>query len=319
MMKNGVSKGCQGYVYVLTNSYVPNVVKIGHTTRSPQVRAMEISQGTGVVGTWQVEYYWTVDDSYASEQLVFRELSEHRLPRSEMFQISAERAKMVMDAMLQVNSPEGLFNRQQYEAEKQAQIERKREDTAGEVGAFLKIKKTGVAIKDDIFTEMFLRVKVADLQHGGSFRPFVGFNNSDGGDSQFYAKSYDRGVTVSECSDPAWVGHSWFDYVQARQVQFPKNKPYNGVTIRGEVLKANGLKGATVEEGTVVGYSGTYMTSKPINALIREILAKGWEGEDVVVEISCTTAKSWVTNKTYKIYAIPTLRLLGLDDGELEF
>ena len=127
-MKNGVSKGCEGYVYVLTNSYVPNVVKIGHTTRSPQVRAMEISQGTGVVGTWQVEYYWTVDDSYASEQMVFRELSEHRLPRSEMFQISAERAKMVMDAMLQVNSPEGLFNRQQYEAEKHAQIERKREE-----------------------------------------------------------------------------------------------------------------------------------------------------------------------------------------------
>ncbi len=189
-------------------------------------------------------------------------------------------------------------------------------DTQGEVGAFLKIKETGVAIKDDNFSEMFLRVKVADLKDGGSFRPFVGLNNSDGGDSQFYAKSYDRGVTVSECSDPAWVGRPWFDYVQARQVQFPKNKPYNGVTIRGEVLKANGMKGATVEEGIVVGYSGTYMTSKPINALIREILAKGWEGEDVVVEISGTTAKSSTANKTY---AMPTLRLIGLDDGELEF
>jgi hypothetical protein len=188
-------------------------------------------------------------------------------------------------------------------------------DTAGEVGAYLKITETGVAIKEGNFTEVFLRVKVADLKDGGSFRPFVGLNNSDNGSNQFYAKSFDRGVTVSECSgDPAWVGRPWFDYVTARQVQFPSNKPYNGVAIRGQVLKATGLNGATVEAETVVGYSGTYMTSKPINTLIREILAKGLAGEDVVVRMSGKKAKSGDGKKTY---AVPTFEFIGLDDGEL--
>ena len=187
-------------------------------------------------------------------------------------------------------------------------------ETAGEVSSYLKITKMGVAIKEDNFTDVILRVKLADLAHGGSFRPFHGLNNSDGGSQQIYAKSFDRGTTIGECSDPAYNGRPWFDYVQMRAAQFPKNKPFAGVSIRGEVVKATGIKGAKLEEGTVVGYSGTLMTSKPINAVMREINAKGWAGEDVLVELS---GKEATGNNNVK-YAMPTLRLIGLDDGTLE-
>ncbi|MCS3655140.1 hypothetical protein GGQ08_003231 [Salinibacter ruber] len=44
-----------GSVYVLKNAALPDVVKIGHTTRSAEVRARELS-GTGVPGKWQVAH-----------------------------------------------------------------------------------------------------------------------------------------------------------------------------------------------------------------------------------------------------------------------
>lgn len=187
-------------------------------------------------------------------------------------------------------------------------------DTAGEVGAYLKIKEVGVQIKEAIFTELVLRVKVAELNEGGSFRPFYGLNNSDGANVSYYAKSYDRGNTVSECSDGAYIGRSWADYVSMRQVQFPKNKPFLGLAIRGEVVRGTGLKPSMkAEEGLIVGYPGTYMTSKPITELVRQIKAKGWEGMEVLVEMSGKEAKGNGGN----VYAMPTFKLLGLDDGTI--
>ena len=37
-----------GWVYVLTNPAMPGLVKIGLTSRNPQVRAAELTQATGV-------------------------------------------------------------------------------------------------------------------------------------------------------------------------------------------------------------------------------------------------------------------------------
>lgn len=73
------------YVYILENKYSPFVYKIGWTSRHPNVRAMEISQGTGVVGAWEVSYFWQVEDGYWLEQRIFKELVQFRLERSEMF------------------------------------------------------------------------------------------------------------------------------------------------------------------------------------------------------------------------------------------
>lgn len=51
----------KGYVYILVNSSLPNLVKIGRTTKLPQQRAQELS-GTGTPGRYVVAYSLCVDD-----------------------------------------------------------------------------------------------------------------------------------------------------------------------------------------------------------------------------------------------------------------
>jgi flagellar biosynthesis GTPase FlhF len=46
----------EGWVYVLTNERVPGLVKIGKTSKVPEIRAKELSSETGVPGEWVVVY-----------------------------------------------------------------------------------------------------------------------------------------------------------------------------------------------------------------------------------------------------------------------
>jgi hypothetical protein len=46
-----------GYVYVLMNPAITNIVKIGKTTRDPEIRAEELSSATGVPSPFIVIYY----------------------------------------------------------------------------------------------------------------------------------------------------------------------------------------------------------------------------------------------------------------------
>jgi hypothetical protein len=55
-----------GWVYVLTNDSMPNIVKIGYTTQSPYARAKQLSKATGVPQPFYV--------SYAVSTLMFIEL-----------------------------------------------------------------------------------------------------------------------------------------------------------------------------------------------------------------------------------------------------
>ena len=89
------------YVYILYNEFVPFVYKIGWTSRTPQKRAEEISQGTGVVGTWKVAHYWFVSDGYWLEQRIFQKFEQYRLPRSEMFHFGGYTVEQIADQISQ--------------------------------------------------------------------------------------------------------------------------------------------------------------------------------------------------------------------------
>ena len=67
-----------GYVYVLTNEHVPDLVKVGYTSRDPRTRAAELSNVTGVPGKWIVYHSWKIENQYEAEQQVFAELKQHR-------------------------------------------------------------------------------------------------------------------------------------------------------------------------------------------------------------------------------------------------
>ncbi|MEK9703973.1 MAG: GIY-YIG nuclease family protein [Deltaproteobacteria bacterium] len=64
----------EGWVYVLTNERVPGLVKIGKTSKVPEIRAKELSSETGVPGEWVVVYKAFVPDYSNVERIVHDKL-----------------------------------------------------------------------------------------------------------------------------------------------------------------------------------------------------------------------------------------------------
>ncbi|MFZ2842689.1 GIY-YIG nuclease family protein [Psychrobacter sp.] len=89
-----------GYIYILTNKFVPNIYKIGYTKRSPIERAREISRATGVAGKWEVARDWPVNEAYQTEQYIFAEFKSYRLDkRGEMFDFRGKEVEYVIKKM----------------------------------------------------------------------------------------------------------------------------------------------------------------------------------------------------------------------------
>lgn len=78
----------KGYIYVMHSaSDKRNVFKIGLTRRPPEVRAFEVSRGTGVPTSYLVDQEWEVADCVLAEGLIHNELEEYRInKRREFFQ-----------------------------------------------------------------------------------------------------------------------------------------------------------------------------------------------------------------------------------------
>ncbi len=90
-----------GSVYVLTNSALSNVVKIGYTTRSAEKRARELS-GTGVPGKWQVAHEISTGSPKQVEKTVHQKLSRQKVrDGGEFFEVSPEKAARVVKSVAQ--------------------------------------------------------------------------------------------------------------------------------------------------------------------------------------------------------------------------
>lgn len=87
----------RGFVYILSNESMPDLVKIGMTTRSPEKRAKEISSVTGVPIPYVVAYQERVVDCHLAEREIHRRLDYCRVNRDrEFFEISIPDAKKVV-------------------------------------------------------------------------------------------------------------------------------------------------------------------------------------------------------------------------------
>jgi hypothetical protein len=89
-----------GHLYVLSNQWMPGLVKIGCTDRTPQMRAFELSQPTGVPGDYRVERSWRAENAAAAEQRVFAALAVYRVRGSEHFQLTVADAVARIEALL---------------------------------------------------------------------------------------------------------------------------------------------------------------------------------------------------------------------------
>lgn len=77
-----------GHVYIFLNAAMPGMLKIGMTTRSPEERAREVSQGTGVATPFNVAYSEEVPDCAAAEALIHSRLERYRVhQRREFFHL----------------------------------------------------------------------------------------------------------------------------------------------------------------------------------------------------------------------------------------
>lgn len=74
-----------GFVYVLRNLEMPDIYKVGMTTRSPHARAAELSSATGVPVIFDVVYYAEVADPMAQEKRVHEALAEYRVNHGREF------------------------------------------------------------------------------------------------------------------------------------------------------------------------------------------------------------------------------------------
>lgn len=117
----------KGYVYVLTNPHIPNLVKIGYTDREPRIRAKELSSFTGVPGKWNVHEAWCLDDAYDCEQRIFAHFARHR-QGGEFFALAPDAAVDAISVLLSdwrlvpvgTLSPTATRLRNQQEAERRA-------------------------------------------------------------------------------------------------------------------------------------------------------------------------------------------------------
>lgn len=88
------------YIYVLVNKSVPNMVKIGMTTKTPDERAAQISAATGVPTPWLVVFQFGCYRSDLLEEEIHEYLSEYRVnTHREMFAISSYAAQEIIERL----------------------------------------------------------------------------------------------------------------------------------------------------------------------------------------------------------------------------
>lgn len=89
-----------GYIYLLVNSSMVGLVKIGKTERQPSGRADELSLATGVPTPFVVGYNTFVNDCDEAERLIHQHLATFRAnARREFFQVSATDAIHVIQTV----------------------------------------------------------------------------------------------------------------------------------------------------------------------------------------------------------------------------
>jgi hypothetical protein len=88
-----------GFVYVLENEYMPEIVKIGFTKRLSEVRAQELSRPTGVPVRFTVPFRMATSHPWEVEQRTLLALESVRVPKDEetgnskeFFKTSADQA-----------------------------------------------------------------------------------------------------------------------------------------------------------------------------------------------------------------------------------
>lgn len=92
-----------GFIYILSNSMMKDVYKVGFTERNPDVRAKEISRSMGLPADFLVEKYWRTVDPYIVEQRVHQELNSYH-KGNEFFEGEFDEFINIISHVVQMNN-----------------------------------------------------------------------------------------------------------------------------------------------------------------------------------------------------------------------
>lgn len=98
-----------GWVYVITNKAMPNIVKVGFSMKDPELRAKELYH-TGTPHTYTVNYHVLVVNPFEVEQLVHGILSDS-IEGKEWFRCSVEEAIAVIKEVIAKQRPIETFKK----------------------------------------------------------------------------------------------------------------------------------------------------------------------------------------------------------------
>jgi hypothetical protein len=88
------------WVYIMSNPTMPGYYKIGYTKKSPNERAKQISNATGVASPMVVEWAFHCWSGFELEQEVHNKLSEYRVSNQrEFFQLPLDEAIEVIESL----------------------------------------------------------------------------------------------------------------------------------------------------------------------------------------------------------------------------
>lgn len=89
----------EGYVYILTNPRLDNLVKIGCTRRSVEERCVELSSSTSTPEPFVIHAAFRSSDPEADEREIHRQLESFRLKGREFFELPPKEATKVCQSV----------------------------------------------------------------------------------------------------------------------------------------------------------------------------------------------------------------------------
>jgi len=96
--RNNIKGEGKEWVYVLSNETMPNVLKIGYTKNTPEERAKQLSNSTGVAIPFKVEWAYKCHNGEQLEYEVHKKLEEYRINhKREFFEVELDFAKKIIE------------------------------------------------------------------------------------------------------------------------------------------------------------------------------------------------------------------------------
>ena len=90
----------KGFLYILSNPSMPDLLKIGMTEGDVSERIAQLSSGTGVAEPFVLEASITSTDPLGDERLVHERLAPYRKPKREFFELSVPDAVATLQQAL---------------------------------------------------------------------------------------------------------------------------------------------------------------------------------------------------------------------------